>query len=202
MNQSKRYFSFFALPFILLIALSSVFAQSDPGQTLEPSFEVSLHVVIGSSEGGSRTDLPSSLAGIGRQLKNNFSFTNYRLANTFLGRISNTGNIEYKSISNILGQDTEPESQTFLEWSMGNFRATPKGFQARSFRFGARVPVRVGSSKDDSGKVIPVVNYEPVGLTMNVIGLPADTPTLLGTISLPKTSGTIFIVATIRSAQM
>jgi len=78
----------------------------------------------------------------------------------------------------------------------------PNGFQARSFRFGARVPVRVGSSKDDSGRVNPIVNYEAIGLTMHVMGLPANTPTLVGTISLPKTTGTIFLVATIKSAGM
>lgn len=202
MNQSKRYFSFLFLSFLIAATLSTVHAQSDPGQLIEPSFEVSLHVVIGSNEAGSGVALPSGLAGVSKQLKGSFPFTNYRLANTFLGRISNNGNIEYKSISNILGEETDAESQTFLEWSMVGFRAAPRGFQARTFRFGARVPVRVGSSKDDAGRASPVINYESVGLSMTTIGLPANTPTLVGTISLPKTSGTIFLVATIRSAEL
>ncbi len=201
MNQSKRYYSFFVLPLLFFTALSTATAQPE-GPVMEPSFEISLHLVIGSNEAGARADLPASLSGISRQLKSNFSFSNYRLANTFLGRISNTGNIEYKSISNIFGQESDSESQTFLEWSMGSFRVMPRGFQARSFRFGARVPVRVGSSKDDSGRISPVINYEPVGLSMAVIGLPANTPTLIGTISLPKTTGTIFLVATIKPVEM
>jgi len=202
MNQSKRYFSFFVLPLLFFAALSTAAAQPEVGPVMEPSFEISLHVLIGSNEAGSKADLPANLSGISRQLRSNFSFSNYRLANTFLGRISNTGNIEYKSISNILGQESDPESQTFLEWSMGSFRVMPRGFQARSFRFGARVPVRTGSSKDDSGRITPLIHYEPVGLSMNVIGLPANTPTLVGTISLPKTTGTIFLVATIKPAEM
>jgi hypothetical protein len=201
MNRVKQAFKFSALPLLVLFTLSTAFAQSDPGQ-IEPSYEVALHVVIGSNEAGSRTELPASLSAVSKHLKNNFSFSDYRLANTFLGRISNTGNIEYKSVSNILGQESDAESQTFLEWSMGNFRSMPTGFQARSFRFGARVPVRTGSFKDESGKMNPVVNYESVGLTMSMIGLPANKPTLIGTISLPKTVGTIFLVATIRSAEM
>ena len=202
MNQSKRYLSFFVLPLLFFTFLLTASAQPDAGPVMEPSFEISLHVVIGSNEAGSRGDLPASLSGISRQLKNNFSFSNYRLANTFLGRISNTGNIEYKSISNILGQESDPDSQTFLEWSMGSFRVMPRGFQARSFRFGAKVPIRVGSSRDDAGRSSPIINYESVGLTMSVIGLPANTPTLVGTISLPKTTGTIFLVATIKPAEM
>jgi hypothetical protein len=144
--------------------------------------------------------LPASLSGISKQLKGNFSFSNYHLANTFLGRVSNTGNVEYKSVSNILGQETDAEAATFFEWSMGNFRSYQNGFQARSFRFGARVPVRTGTVKDAAGVASPVINYEGVGVTMSTIGLPANTPTLIGTISLPKTAGTIFLVATVRTA--
>jgi hypothetical protein len=35
-----------------------------------------------------------------------------------------------------------------------------------------------------------------------MIGLQPNTPTLVGTISLPKTNGTIFLVATIKSAEL
>lgn len=202
MNQSKRYFSLLALPLLVLLACSTAFAQSEPVQKIEPSYELSLHVIIGSNEASARGDLPSNLSGISKQLKSNFSFSNYRLANTFLGRISNTGNIEYKSVSNILGQETDAESQTFLEWGMTNLRVVDNKFQARTFRFGARVPVRTGSAKDEAGHMTPIVNYESVGLSMVTIGLTANTPTLVGTISLPRTTGTIFLVATIKSAEM
>ena len=197
MNQSKRYFSFLALPLLIFLAFSAASAQTDPGPQPEPTYELSLQVVIGSNDPGPGTSLPQSLSGISRQLKNNFSFTHYRLATTFLGRISNNGNLEYKSVSNILGQETDSDSQTFLDWSIVSLRSMPRGFQARTFRFGARVPIQTGTLGD---KV--VTNYENVGLNMVTLGLPANTPTLLGTVSLPKTSGTIFLVATIRSADL
>ena len=202
MNLSKNAFSFFVLPLFLLASFSSASAQSITVEQLEPSYEVALHMVIGSNESGPGVSLPASLSSVSRRLKGNFSFSNYRLANTFIGRVSNTGTIEYKSVSNILGQDSGGEAQTFLEWSLGSFRVVPNGFQARSFRFGARVPVKVQSSKDSAGVVSSVVNYEAIGLNMNMIGLPANTPTLVGTISLPNTAGTIFLVATIRVAEM
>ncbi len=201
MNLFKSAFSLFAFS-VLFILSSTTFAQPDTSPRLEPSYEVSLQVLIGSNEPGSKGDVPSNLSSITRQLKKNFSFSNYRLANTFLGRISNTGNIEYKSISNILGQETDAESQTFLDWSFNNFRSVQSGFQARSFRFGARVPVRTGTMRSEGGRVEPIVNYESIGLTMNTIGLPANIPTLIGTISLPRTTGTIFLIATVRSADL
>ncbi|PYT00432.1 MAG: hypothetical protein DMF63_07645 [Acidobacteria bacterium] len=202
MNLIKSPFRFFVFPIFIITFALSVSAQSDPVvQMLEPSYDVALHVVIGSND-GSRTELPANLSTISKHLKGNFSFSNYRLANTFLGRISNSGTVEYKSVSNILGQETDADSPTFLEWSMGNFRAVQNGFQARAFRFGARVPVRTGSVKDAAGLATPVINYESVGVSMNLIGLPANTPTLIGTISLPKTAGTIFLVATVRTPEM
>jgi hypothetical protein len=202
MNLFKNAFSFFVLPLFLLSSIFTAFAQSNAVEPLEPSYELTLHVVIGSNEPVAGVNLPPNLSVISKHLKGNFEFSNYRVANTFLGRISNTGNIEYKSVSNILGLPTDIESQTFLEWSMANFRVLPNGFQARSFRFGARVPIRTGSVKDSTGIVSPTVNYESLGLAMNMIGLPANTPTLIGTISLPKTTGTIFLVATIKTAEM
>ena len=202
MHLTKYAFYLLALSVLFLSTATSATAQSDNSQQREASYDVSLQVVIGSNETASKGDLPAGLSSITKQLKGNFSFSNYRLANTFLGRVSNSGNVEYKSVSNILGQESEADSPTFFEWSMGGFRAYPNGFQARAFRFGARVPIRVGTSKDAAGGATPVLNYESVGISMNLIGLPANTPTLIGTISLPKTSGTIFLVATVKSAEM
>jgi hypothetical protein len=198
MNQIRRALLLSAA--LLLLTFSTSFAQAyDPSQKIEPSYEVSLQVLIGSNDVAGRSDLPSNLNAISRHLRENFSYSNYRLADTFLGRITNTGNIDYRSVSNVLGQGTDVETQTFLEWSMSSFRSQQNGFQARSFRFGARVPIRTGSVKDEAGRTTPVLTYESVGLNMSTIGLPANTPTLVGTISLPRTTGTIFLVATIRS---
>lgn len=200
MNLTRHVLCLFVFPLLFLSSTFSVAGQSDSGQQLEQSYEVALHLVIGSNDTGPKTELPASLSVVSRHLKGNFSFSNYRLANTFLGRVTNTGTVEYKSVSNVLGQESESDAQTFLEWSLNSFRSMPNGFQARGFRFGARVPVRVGTSREGAGS--PVINYEAVGLTMNLISLPVNTPTLLGTITLPKTTGTIFLVATIKPAEM
>jgi hypothetical protein len=201
MNLTKNALCLSILSLLMISLALSVSAQPEATQ-LEPSYDVALHVVIGSNDGAARAELPGNLASIAKQLKGNFAFTNYRLANTFFGRISNTGTVEYKSVSNILGQETDADSPTFFEWSMNNFRVVQNGFQARGFRFGARVPVRTGTVKDATGASSPVVNYESVGLSMNMIGLPANTPTLVGTITLPKTAGTIFLVALVKTPEM
>ena len=199
MNQSKRY----CLSLLSVAVLSVAFASNAAAQQqLEPSYEVALQVLIGSNDAGTRGELPASLSTISKHIKNNFSFSNYRLANTFLGRVSNNGNIEYKSVSNVFGEEPNADGpQSFLEWSLVNFQVHQTGLQARSFRFGARIPVRTMGSAE-GGRTVPIINYEAIGLSVNMIGVPVNKPTLIGTINLPRSSGTMFLVATIKPAEM
>jgi hypothetical protein len=54
---------------------------------------------------------------------------------------------------------------------------------------------KVGDTNGDA------VNYEGVGLTAYRISVASSRPTLVGTISLPKTAGTMFLVLTVRPAE-
>lgn len=201
MNLSR---SLFVSIFVLAMAVVVV-AQPEPPR-LEPSYEVSLQLLIGSNDATARGEVPKNLTAVSSKLKNSFSFTNYRLASTLLGRVSNTGDFSYKSLANVFGQELDPKSGTFLEWSMANFRklpsATGQGFQAHGFRFGARVPVTTGTFQDNTGKTNPVINYESIGLNFVKVGVPENVPTLIGTLTLPGANGTIFLVMTVRSADM
>ena len=207
MNQRQIFLStLFATSLILAASIVS-YGQPDTRQTVEPSYEVSLQLVIGSGDAAGRAELPANLSAISKQLKGTFAFSNYRLAGTFLGRISNAGNFEYKSTTNILGQDPKLTPQTFLEWSLSNFRngimaKGSQGFQAQAFRFGARVPVTTGSFKDEAGKMSPAINYESIGLSLGRLGLPENTPTLIGTLNLPGADGTVFLIMTVRSVDI
>ena len=190
-----------------LFVFSLIFVCSSMlhAQQVEPSYDVSLQLVIGSNETAEKTELPADLSAVTRQLKTRFAFSNYRLANTILCRISNAGNFEYKSAGNIFGQQSNSGSPTFLESTISGFKSMPTakgqpGFEAQAFRFGARVPIITGNYKDDVGKVNSVINYEQIGVTAVRLGLPQNVPTLIGTLNLPGTTGTIFLIMTVRSA--
>jgi hypothetical protein len=188
----------------LMLLTFSAFVQAQQTAQVEPSFDVALQLVVGSND-GVRGDVPAELTGVTKQIKRSFGLTNYRLATTFIGRISNRGGFEYKSTSNIFGQESTGTTQTFLDWSLRDLRTMPTGngrtgFQADSFRFGARVPVLTGGSSDPAGKGAPIYNYEPIGIALSRVGLMDGSPTLIGTLNLPGTSGTIFLIMTVRSA--
>ena len=199
MNPSRSFFkSILALG---LITACTVFVC---GQQLEASYNVSLNLVIGSNDGATRTELPAELAAVSKQIKSSFQFSNYRVANTLIGRISNAGTFQYQSVANMSDKEPLPASPTFLDWSLVNLRNIPNakgqsGFQAQSFHFGARVPVITGSH-EENGKAMPNINYESIGLSLQKIGLSENVPTVVGTLTLPGTNGTIFLIMTVKSA--
>ena len=163
------------------------------------NYRVSLQFVMGSNE-GSKGGLPAGLAAIARELKSDFGFSNYRVAGTLLGRVGSNGNYEYKSISNIFGMEAASSMPTFLEWTLQGLHGvtTAKGpaLEGATFRFGARVPI--STPREEGGKAMNV-NYENVGVTAQRFGLSENTPTLVGTLSLPNTPGTVFLVVTARA---
>jgi hypothetical protein len=167
--------------------------------TADTNYDVTLQLVIGSNEPGLKKDLPADLGPLSKQIRSSFDFAGYRVASTFLGRIASNGNFDYNSVASIEGKDLSSSVPTFLDWSLRDLHAVAasRSLQASSFRFGARVPIFVG----DAGKGQQAVNYENLGVGLNRVGLNENTPTLVGTLHLPGTTGTIFLVMTIRPTQ-
>lgn len=202
MNRPKLVFSFL----ILLTFVSVSFAQGDARQAaIEPSYDVILQIVVSGDDKAATQPLPQNLAGIAKQLKADYAFPKYRLANTYVGRISNGGGFDYKAISNVFGSGQDSETPSFWDWSLANLKSAPttggkNDLTLQAFRFGARIPVRTGSTKDDAGNVRPTFNYESIGLNSMRVTLAENTPTLIGSLSLPNTTGTVFLVLTLRPA--
>jgi hypothetical protein len=200
MNQPNLIFR---IVFFILAAAAAgnlAYAQTDDKFRPEPNCRITLQLLIGSGEPGSRNELPADLVDISNQLRKKFAFSSFRVANTFMGRVGNDGSFEYKSTANLFGQETETDAATFLEWSVGDLHIAPDGFQARAFRFGARVPVKTGVSRDEAGKISSAIGYESIGLNFARIGVPDHVPTLLGTLNLPRVNRMLFVVITIDKA--
>ena len=201
MNKPNIRSLFLSVAAVFFCGSFAVFGQV--ATTPDQSYEATLYVVIGSDDAAQRGDLPKSLEGVAKQIRDNFTFKNYRLMNTYYGRLANNGSLEYKSVSSLKNAATELDSPTFLEWQLANFKAESgiSGKNALSmqvFRFGARVPIVIAKIAGDDARGVPVTNYESVGLTLNKLSVSDNVPTLIGTISLPRTTGTVFLVMAIR----
>jgi hypothetical protein len=201
----RSQFNLALTPFLaILILVLSASAQNDPRPAL-PSYEATLQVVVGTSGGAAGANVPANLRGVIAELRPAFAFADYRLDSTYVMRVGNTGSFEYKSVSTTIGSGPDSETPSFLEWTVSGVRAADndkgqKVFQTDAFRFGARVPVRTGGFTDPAtSRVTPSVNYESVGVTASRVSVPENTPTLIGTLSLPKTAGTMFLVLTLKT---
>lgn len=192
---------------VVAVAPAVVFGQPEAVSRVEPSYEVSLQLLIGTNDNTGKAEFPKDLSAISQHLKSNFSFSNYRLTGTYLGRISNMGTFEYKSVDNVSGKESGVNPQTFLEWNVFNLKSGQSakgaaGFQVQSFKFGARVPVTTVTVKEETGKERPLINYENIGLNLSRLGLQEGVPTLVGTLNLPGASDTIFLVMTVKSVDL
>ena len=200
MNKPNK----FLLTFMSLAAIAfgglSVMAQG--AADADASYEATLYVVLGSDDATQRGTLPKVLEPVSRQIRDNFSFGSYRLMNTYYGRLANGGSLDYKSVSSLQNVASDIDSPSFLDWQLSNFKADAARpgrnvLSVQAFRFGARVPLVI-SRPSEGGKTSTVTNYESVGLNLNKMSLPENSPTLIGTISLPRTTGTVFLVMAIR----
>ncbi len=179
--------------------VQSAFSQADAILS-ETNYDAVLQIVAAADGGTTGQALPQNLQQIAKQLKGSFPAGEFKIVNTYVGRIANGGSFEYKSVSNVFGQSQDSETPSFWDWSLslGKSGAGRSDIQLQGFRFGARIPVRTGSSSP-ADRPQTVVNYESIGLTTQRISLREGTPTLLGSLALPKTSGAVFLVLTLRA---
>lgn len=204
MNKPKNIFSIAALLFVCLLGLTNSFAQT-PAKQAESSYEVLLQVLIASNTASDKSAaVPQTLSNVVRKLKTNYSFANYSLNSTYLQRIANRGNLEFKGVSNEPNQDIY--APVFSEFILGQLQNSPdangqNSISIQNFRFGRRVPVKTADYKNESGKSNSVVNYESVGLSMLRLNLSLNTPTIIGNLSTSKPDELMFIVLTVKPVE-
>ncbi|MEP6944506.1 MAG: hypothetical protein ABJA02_01215 [Acidobacteriota bacterium] len=197
MNQPKLFSNALFLIAIFALAAAAASAQPDRPVPKEGNFEVALQVVQGSDDPAARSELPSSLANVSKQIRSAIPYTSYRITNTYLARVANTGSFEYKSVGDRLGQTIGSGQPSFLEWSIGGLQLAGDGSTAQSFRFGARVPVKTTLGPAETGGPREIFNYEPIGLNLARVSVADKVPTLLGTLMLPSSNSTLFLIVTI-----
>ncbi|MGD9587489.1 MAG: hypothetical protein AB7Q37_09760 [Pyrinomonadaceae bacterium] len=203
MCLQNRIFKTVAISFIFAAAAVSAAAQGDPPRPAEASFEAVLYVLAAGGQSAQGDAVPSSLNAISREIRAEFGSANLRVINTYFGRLSSMGNLDYKGVSNAYAPEAMPGSPSFLDWRLTGIRIAQiasgqPAFQLQSFRFGARVPVRAGNFADE--KAPAPINYEAIGLTVERVSVRENVPTLIGTLVQPRTDGTLFLVLTVRNA--
>ncbi|HXG86072.1 MAG TPA: hypothetical protein VNI84_18780 [Pyrinomonadaceae bacterium] len=195
--MTKPKFIFIVAAFFLVCLVCSIdsFGQAPNKQQTEPSYEVVLQVLIASNAANDKSTVPPTLSNVVKKLKTTYSFSNYRVASTYLQRVANTGTVEFRSVSTETNQNNF--APIFSDWTLNGLQSLinqrgQNSIQFQSFRFGQRIPIRTASG---------VVNYEQVGLTIQRFGLPENTPTVIGTLSTSKSDELMFLILTVKPTE-
>jgi len=202
--MNKPNFIFKTFLFLVLLSATNVFAQSDNQKPqADACYEVVLQILIASNNPSEKSTLPPSLSNAVKKLKTNYSFSDYRLATTFLQRTSNS--IEYKSLLNDFTGLKDNSAPVFSDWSLRNLRSLPTAngrpaIQFESFRFGARIPIVTGV-RDESGKTAPGIIYEAIGISTTRFSINENEPTVIGSLATSKPEDLMFLVLTVKPAE-
>lgn len=201
MNKSKI---FLLTIFVFFVGLSGVHAQNEGERQAHPNREIVLNVLVGSNSSAGKANLPASLANVTKKLGSMYSFANYRVAMTYFERVANGGTLSYSGIADNFLQNQNMERPVFLDWSLNGMQILPNAgnqtvAQFNNFHFGMRIPIVTGNYKTESGQTGPIINYERTGLTIQRFNVPENNPTVIGTIMLPKTEETVFLVLAVNS---
>lgn len=195
MTKPKIIFTIAAFFVVCLMSLTNSFAQTETKQA-EPTYEVILHILTASNTASDKSSVPPTLSNAVKKLKTIYSFSNYRLDSTYIGRIANTGNFEFKSVSNSSSQNQANILPIFSEWTLNGLQKLPtangqNSLQFQIFRFGQRIPI------SSSGGV----NYEQIGLTVQRFGMSENVPTVIGSLSTAKPDELMLLILTVKPAQ-
>lgn len=199
MNKPKFLFSTAAFFLVCLVGLTNSFAQTgNQTKQAETSYEIVLQTLIASNNAADKSAaVPQTLSNVVKKLKTNFPLSDYRLTSTFLERITDKANFEFKSVAGASSQNPENNAPIFSEWTLGVVESSSneKGrnmIQFQGFRYGQRVPIRTSSG---------VVNYEQIGLNLQKLSLPENIPTVVGSLSTSKPDEMLFLVLTVKTVE-
>lgn len=183
-------------------ALSSA---ASPGSLAdERNYDVQIYLMVASNDAASqRVDLPQPLEGVVRGLRTTLPFNNYRLAATFLNRVTNGSNLQFNGVAgSLFTASPVPSSPTFYEFVLEGINAGPSAagqplVQINRFKFTMRLPLVTSSIQSPNGTTVPVINYEPTGINTRV-SISEATPTLVGTMTTGRTDESYIVVVNIR----
>jgi len=197
----------------VLIAAPATFGQDSSQSSRavarddDTNLDTQLYLILATNRDIEERKTATSLDPIMKRLGESLSFKHYSLAGTFLNRVRNNGRLD---VSWVGGPFVVPTSTMTSNPSFSQFTALVKLTTEDSrdivrmtdFRFGLRVPIVTGQTGPTNASVpamLPVVNYEPIGLRTD-ISMREGTPVIAGTLHMGSSGDALVIVVSAKRA--
>jgi hypothetical protein len=173
----------------------------------DTNLDTQLYLILATNRDIEERKTPASLDPIMKRLAESLSFKHYSLSGTFLNRVRNNGRLD---VSWVGGPFVVPTSTMTNNPSFSQFTALVKLttddnrdiVRMIDFRFGLRVPIVTGQNGPTNASttaVLPVVNYEPIGLRTD-ISMREGTPVIAGTLYMGPSGDALVVVVSAKRA--
>jgi hypothetical protein len=190
-----------SISLFLLLLVSAGSAQIQPASLSDDVFDAKLQVILASDRAVKTSPIPSSLSPITDALTRDFALANFQIIDTQIGRLADRGMLETKGAVDLDDPTANSTAPAYTEWNITDSRSggAPEGSTVTigSFRYIIRISNRKAVADTEPGKPGTVVAYESYGQTLRRLSVPDSVPTVVGSISLPKGAGTLFLVLTV-----
>jgi hypothetical protein len=197
----------------VLVAAPATFGQDSSQSSRaivredDTNLDTQLYLILATNRDIEERKTPASLDPIMKRLGESLSFKHYSLSGTFLNRVRNNGRLD---VSWVGGPFVVPTSTMTNNPSFSQFTALVKLVtednhdivRMTDFRFGLRVPIVTGQTGPTNASVpamLPVVNYEPIGLRTD-ISMREGTPVIAGTLHMGPSGDALVIVVSAKRA--
>ncbi|HEU5240044.1 MAG TPA: hypothetical protein VFU37_23120 [Pyrinomonadaceae bacterium] len=201
-----------------LVVAPAVFGQ-EPAQSTsqtrqaqrddDTNLDTQLYLILATNRDIDEGKMPAALDPIIKRLRESLPFKHYSLAGTFLNRVKNFGRLEVSWIGGPFVNASAPlGNPSFNQFATTVTLATDnEGKQVvrlRDFRFGAKVPIVVGSvgnttNASTAERPVPVINYESIGLHTD-LSIREGTPAIAGTLHVGPSGDAIVVAISARRA--
>jgi hypothetical protein len=153
-------------------------------------------------------NLPVALESVVKQLRNSLPFKNYRLAATLINRVKNDGRLNLQWVGGPLLPAAAASGNTpsFNEFHINRVRLGTGSdgrdiVQMDGFKFGAKIPIQLGTALASNAPSAPIINYEPTGLNTD-ISMREGEPVIVGTLNVgPSGDAIILVISAQRSSK-
>ena len=173
----------------------------------DTNLDTQLYLILATNRDIDERKGPASLDPIMKRLGESLSFKHFSLSGTFLNRVRNNGRLD---VSWVGGPFYVPTSSMTSNPTFSQFTALVKLItednrevvRMTDFRFGLRVPIvtgQPGPTSASTAAVLPVVNYEPIGLRTE-ISMREGVLVIAGTLYMGPSGDALVVVVSAKRA--
>jgi len=185
---------------------SSQRASVNAAREDDTNVEVQLYLIFATNREVEEGKMPAALDPILKKLHESLAFKHYSIAGTFLNRVRNNGRLDVTWVGGpflVPAATSNPSfGQLYTQIKLATDEAGKEVVRMNEFKFGARVPIvtsSVGLTNASTGTLLPVVNYESIGLRTD-ISTYEDVPVIAGTLNVGASGDAVVVAVAVRRA--